>query len=110
MKYLFKTIERKFFLSLVTMLTFYECIMAQSGISNGISALNEATNEVKSFYDPVKKFIWVLAAIFGLVGAVRMYAKIQGKDPESSKHALAFVLGALALLIGETFIRKTFIE
>lgn len=107
---LLKMAERKIIFTLASLLTFYECLQAQSGISSGISALNEATSEVKSFYDPVKKFIWVIAGILGLVGAVRLYAKVQGKDPESSKHALAFVLGALALLIGETFIRKTFIE
>lgn len=51
-----------------------------------------------------------MAGILGIVGALKVYAKIQGKDPESSKHAMAFVLGAIALLVGEMFIRKTFIE
>ncbi|WP_085537257.1 DUF4134 family protein [Massilibacteroides vaginae] len=105
-----RKVERKFIFTLASLLIFYECLLAQSGISNGVAAINEATSEIKSLYDPVKKLIWVIAAVLGVVGAVRIYAKIQGKDPESSKHALAFVLGAIALLVGETFIRKTFID
>lgn len=109
-KNLIKLLERKFFLTVLSVMTMYECLLAQSGASNGIAAINEATSEIKSFYDPAKKLIWVIAAILGLVGAVKVYAKIIGKDSESSKHAMAFILGALALLIGETFVRRTFIE
>ena len=105
-----KRAERKVIFTLASLLTFYECLIAQSGITSGVAALNEATSEIKSFYDPLKKFLWIMAGILGIVGAVKVYAKIQGKDPESSKHAMSFVLGAIALLVGEMFIRKTFIE
>lgn len=110
MKKYLKTMERKFFLTLATILTFYECVVAQGGMSNAISALNDATSEVKSIYDPLKKFIWVLAAVCGLFGAIKVYAKIQGKDNEASRHAAYFFLAAFALFIGEIFIRKSFIE
>lgn len=99
--------ERRFFFFLASILTFYSTLQAQQATS-AVSALNAAANEIKAYYEPTKKVIWALAAIFGLVGAIKLYAKIQGKDGESSKHGMAFFLAAIALLVCEMFLRSTF--
>jgi hypothetical protein len=108
-KKLFTKSGRRALSVLATALTFYEVLLAQSG-SAGVSAINDAASDIRSFYDPIKKLIWIIAAVVGVVGAVRVYGKIMGKDPESTKHAQAFVFGAIALVALETFVRKMFLE
>lgn len=78
--------------------------------TGGADAINAATSEVRGFYNPLQKLIWVVAACLGLVGAVRLYYKFTSSDPESSKHAAGFLGGGIALFVGEVFLRKMFLE
>lgn len=108
MKTLIDRIRRKTLLLLASLLTFYDSLLAQS--FNAAAAINEATNLIKGLYDPTKRLMWVAAAISGLIGALKVYSKVMGKDPESSKHMSAYVYAALGLLVLEMFLRKLFIE
>ena len=42
---------------------------------NGMAGISEATNMVTSYFDPLTKLIFAVAAILGLVGGVRVYSK-----------------------------------
>ena len=42
---------------------------------NGMAGISEATNMVTSYFDPLTKLIFAVAAILGLVGGVRVYWK-----------------------------------
>jgi len=107
-----KRVKRNAIFAIVILYDMYEgFVCAQSSSASlGTSAISEATSDIKSFYDPIKKMIWIIAAIIGLIGAVKVYSKIMGKDPESTKHGAAFLFGAIALVALETFIRKMFME
>ena len=41
---------------------------------NGMAGISEATNMVTSYFDPLTKLIFAVAAILGLVGGVRVYS------------------------------------
>lgn len=106
-----KTLKRKLWITGGFLLTCWEGInvlYAQSGA--GTAAISEATSELKSWYDPVKRLVWVIAGLLGVVGAVKLYNKFNSSDPESSKHAVSFAGGAVALWVAEMFIRKMFID
>lgn len=78
--------------------------------SEGSEAFNSAATMVGGYYDPIKKLVWAIAGVLGLVGAVRLYNKYTSADPEASKNAAAFVGGAIALVVAEAFVRKVFIN
>ena len=52
---------------------------------NGMAGISEATNMVTSYFDPLTKLIFAVAAILGLVGGVRVYSKFSSGDPDASK-------------------------
>lgn len=110
-KRLYVNFRRKAWLIAGFLLTFWEgfnVAYAQSGA--GPTAIGGATSEIKGYYDPLKKLIWIIAGCLGLVGAFRLYNKFTSSDPESSKHATNFLGGGIALVAAEVFIRKMFIE
>lgn len=80
------------------------------GQSSGASAITGATSEIKAYYTPLKGLIWIVAGCLGLVGAIKVYNKFTGSDPEASKGAASFIGGGIALYAAEVFIRKMFIE
>lgn len=106
---LHKKVEQKTLLFLAILLTAWQ-ETAYSQSSGGAGAITAATTEVSSFYDPAKKFIWALSAVLGLVGAVKLYYKFTNNDPESSKHAVGFLGGGIALFVAEVFLRKMFMS
>ena len=46
--------------------------LASFAQGNGMAGISEATNMVTSYFDPLTKLIFAVAAILGLVGGVRV--------------------------------------
>lgn len=110
-KRFYVNIRRRAWLMAGILLTYWEgfnVLYAQS--SAGSEAITGATSEIKAYYDPLKRLIWIVAGCLGLVGAIRVYNKFTSSDPESSKSAAGFLGGGIALYAAEVFIRKMFIE
>ena len=76
---------------------------------NGMAGITEATNMVTSYFDPLTKLIFAVAAILGLVGGVRAYSKFSSGDPDASKSATALFLSCVFLVIGGTVLRSFFL-
>lgn len=109
-KKLFKELKKKSWMVAIFLFTCWESVNVAYAQSAGAAAISGATSEVKSYYDPVKKLIWIVAGLLGLVGAIKVYNKFTSSDPESSKHAVGFAGGAIALYAAEVFVRKMFME
>ena len=73
---------------------------------NGMAGISEATNMVTSYFDPLTKLIFAVAAILGLVGGVRVYSKFSSGDPKS---ATALFLSCVFLVIVGTVLRSFFL-
>ena len=76
---------------------------------NGMAGITEATNMVTSYFDPLTKLIFAVAAILGLVGGVRVYSKFSSGDPDASKSATALFLSCVFLVIVGTVLRSFFL-
>lgn len=76
---------------------------------NGMAGINEATNMVTSYFDPLTKLIFAVAAVLGLVGGVRVYSKFNSGDPDASKSATALFLSCVFLVIVGTVLRSFFL-
>ena len=60
-------------------------VLASFAQGNGMAGISEATNMVTSYFDPLTKLIFAVAAILGLVGGVRVYSKFSSGDPDASR-------------------------
>lgn len=76
---------------------------------NGMAGISEATNMVTSYFDPLTKLIFAVAAVLGLVGGVRVYSKFNSGDPDASKSATALFLSCVFLVIVGTVLRSFFL-
>lgn len=76
---------------------------------NGMAGINEATNMVTSYFDPLTKLIFAVAAVLGLVGGVRIYSKFSSGDPDASKSATALFLACVFLVVVGTVLRSFFL-
>lgn len=76
---------------------------------NGMAGISEATNMVASYFDPLTKLIFAVAAVLGLVGGVRVYSKFNSGDPDASKSATALFLSCVFLVIVGTVLRSFFL-
>ena len=86
------------------------CFAQGNGMAgNGMAGISEATNMVSSYFDPLTKLIFAVAAILGLVGCVRVYSKFSSGDPDASKSATALFLSCVFLVIVGTVLRSFFL-
>ena len=76
---------------------------------NGMAGISEATNMVTSYFDPLTKLIFAVAAVLGLVGGVRVYSKFNSGDPDASNSATALFLSCVFLVIVGTVLRSFFL-
>ena len=83
--------------------------LASFAQGNGMARLSEATNMVTSYFDPLTKLIFAVAAVLGLVGGVRVYSKFNSGDPDASKSATALFLSCVFLVIVGTVLRSFFL-
>ena len=83
--------------------------LASFAQGNGMAGISEATNMVTSYFNPLTKLIFAVAAVLGLVGGVRVYSKFNSGDPDASKSATALFLACVFLVIVGTVLRSFFL-
>ncbi len=94
--------------AIFTILSLYSALVSFAQ-GNGMAGISEATNMVTSYFDPLTKLIFAVAAILGLVGGVRVYSKFSSGDPDASKSATALFLSCVFLVIVGTVLRSFFL-
>ena len=98
-------ISKKFF-ALAAMILAAVNAFAQG---NGMAGINDATNLVSGYFDPVTKLIYAIGAFLGLVGGVKVYSKFQSGDPDTSKTAASWFGGCIFLIVTATVLRSFFL-
>ena len=71
--------------------------LASFAQGNGMAGISEATNMVTSYFDPLTKLIFAVAAVLG------------SGDPDASKSATALFLSCVFLVIVGTVLRSFFL-
>lgn len=61
-----------------------ETAFGQVGVSDGLS---QATTMVKGYFQPAVELVYGVAAIVGLIGAIRVYGKFSEGDPNTARSA-----------------------
>ncbi|MBO3273503.1 DUF4134 domain-containing protein [Hymenobacter defluvii] len=82
---------------------------AQGGAAGGAAAINEATTQVTSYFDPATKLIYAIGAVVGLVGGVKVYGKWNSGDQDTQKTAMSWFGSCIFLVIIATVLRAFFL-
>jgi hypothetical protein len=102
---------KKLFLPITSLLSlsYSLTVSAQpAGIERGASTLTTLTDSLERYIDPVTTVVYVVAAIVGLMGAIRVYTLWQQGERVMAT-ASGWFGSALFLLIANTVLRSMFI-
>jgi hypothetical protein len=97
------------FISSVLMLPLLSMGQQPTGIEAGASALDDLTQGLQDYIDPVTTVIYIVAIILGLVGAFRVYVNWQQGKDNVMQTAAGWFGSCLFLLIANTVLRAMFI-
>lgn len=87
---------------LLAMLT--QHLMAQ----DGLAGINQANQEVRSYFSAGTNLMYAVGALLGLIGAVKVYQKWNNGDPDTGKVAAAWFGSCVFLVIVTTVIQAFF--
>lgn len=79
------------------------------GVSSGASALQSLTSDLQEYIDPVTTVVYIVAAVIGVVGALRVYINWQAGKDNVMQNATGWFGSALFLLIANTVLRAMFV-
>jgi hypothetical protein len=76
---------------------------------DGTQGINQANQMIRGYFDPAVQLMYGIGAIFGLIGAVRVYhAFHEGHGDEAKRRAAAWFGACIFLVIVATVIRSFF--
>jgi hypothetical protein len=83
-------------------------MMGTAYAQDGNAGINEATTQVRSYFDTGTQLMYAIGAVLGLVGAVKVFQKWNGGDPDTGKVAAAWFGSCVFLVIVATVLRSFF--
>jgi len=75
---------------------------------DGNAGINEANTQVRSYFAAGTNLMYAVGAIVGLIGAVKVFNKWQGGDPDTGKTAAAWFGSCVFLVVVTTVIKSFF--
>jgi len=96
--------KKQVILSLVITTAFVSNVLAQ----DGNAGIQEATDQVKSYFDTGCNLMYAIGAVSGIIGAVKVYQKWNQGDHDTSKVAAAWFGSCIFLVIVATVLKSFF--
>jgi hypothetical protein len=85
------------------------CLLALGAIAQpGIDEMQQARQQLASSFFSAMDCAMVLAGIFGIVGAMRIYHNWQMGHPRIDEAVMAWFLAAVFMVLAGTFLRAAF--
>jgi len=75
---------------------------------DGLAGINEANEQVRSYFDAGTQLMYAVGALLGLIGAVKVYQKWNAGDPDTGKVAAAWFGSCVFLVVVATVIKSFF--
>jgi Domain of unknown function (DUF4134) len=82
--------------------------LANAQQADGNAGITEAANKVKSYFDTGTNLMYAIGAVVGLVGAVKVYQKWNGGEPDTGKVAAAWFGSCVFLVVVATVLKSFF--
>jgi hypothetical protein len=75
---------------------------------DGNAGINEATNQVKSYFSTGTNLMYAIGAIVGLVGAIKVYKKWNDGEHDTGKVASSWFGSCIFLVVVATVLKSFF--
>jgi hypothetical protein len=75
---------------------------------DGNAGIQQANQQVRSYFDSGTSLMYAIGAILGLIGAVKVYSKWNSGDQDTSKVAAAWFGSCIFLVVVATVIKSFF--
>jgi len=75
---------------------------------DGNAGINEANTRVRSYFDTGTNLMYAIGAVLGLIGAVKVYQKWNGGDPDTGRVAAAWFGSCIFLVVVATVLKSFF--
>jgi len=75
---------------------------------DGVKGIQEATNLMNKYFDAGVTLLYVIGAVVGLIGAIKVYNKWSSGDQDTSKAAASWFGACIFLVIVATALRSFF--
>jgi hypothetical protein len=95
---------KAFFLAVVV----YGLSYLGSYAQDGNAGINEANMRVRSYFDTGTNLMYAIGAVVGLIGAVKVYQKWNGGDPDTGRVAAAWFGSCIFLVVVATVLKSFF--
>jgi hypothetical protein len=83
-------------------------VQASAQAQSGVSGLNTATSQLKTYIDPATTIVLVIGGIVGIVGAVRVYSKWNSGDQDINKELMGWGGSCLFLVVSSLIVKSFF--
>lgn len=90
------------------LLSFFLLISSAVYSQDGNQGIQEATNRVKSYFDTGCDLMYAIGAVIGIIGAVKVYSKWNGGEPDTNKVAAAWFGSCIFLVVVATVLKSFF--
>ena len=91
---------------LLAMCASFTSILAQG---NGVAALEKANAEIQSYVEPMTQLFYVVCAVIGLIGAIKVYGKWSAGRADTTRTAASWFGACVFAIVAVTAIRAFFI-
>ena len=95
---------KQIFVLILLMLLLTTILFAQ----DGNAGINEATMRVRSYFATGTSLMYAIGAVLGLVGAIKVFQKLNSGDQDTGKVAAAWFGSCVFLVIVATVLRSFF--
>lgn len=83
-------------------------VQVRAFAQDGNAGINQATTQVRSYFDTGTQLMYAIGAVLGLVGAVKVYQKWNGGEPDTGRVAAAWFGSCIFLVVVATVLRSFF--
>ena len=94
--------------ALAILLTLSLAGVAYAQAGDGEAGIQQATDMISGYFDTGTSLMYAIGAIVGLVGAVKVYQKWNGGEPDTGKVAAAWFGSCIFLVIVATVLSSFF--
>lgn len=76
---------------------------------NGVAAIQKANTEIQSYVDPITNLFYVICAVVGFIGAVKVYGKWSAGASDTTRTAASWFGSCVFAVVAVTAIKAFFI-
>lgn len=83
-------------------------VVGAANAQDGNAGINQATQQVRSYFQSGTNLMYAIGAIVGLVGAVKVFNKWNNGEPDTGKVAAAWFGSCVFLVVVATVLQSFF--